>query len=293
MGLIDRISRRIKYFRYDLVVNRGDGKGWITVAEFTKFISYEDIEPDPGSVVRLYGVSTDKAQKDGIAKKLLWQEKVPSPDGAYDGESSEDGKGKKKEKSIEEKLMEKIVESADFSKLQPAELSVPFGKAGGSLSFKSPVLNPGNPGAGLIKLGDGSFYSMGEMPPLEFDGKLPSWLHPAAGTMIMQLIDKFGGMVKGAISGGISDATGIRLRDTGGGMPAGGGAGGQPPNMINELDSLLHEDINVEYVDDNKDVAKEDGDVSNIKVKDKSKSKSKKEVKANEERDEDIISSTT
>jgi hypothetical protein len=291
MGLFDRISRRIKYFRYDLVVNKGDGKGWVTVAEFTRFISYEDIEPDPGSVVRLYGVSVDKSQKEGVAKKLLWQEKVPSPDG-YEGEPSEDGKGKKKEKSIEEKLMEKIVESADFTKLQPAELSVPFGKAGGSLSFKSPVLNPGNPGAGMIKVGD-SYYSMGEMPALEFDGKLPSWMHPAAGTMIMQLLDKVGGFVKGAISGGISDATGIKVHDASGGVPAGDGRSGQPPDMVNELDRLLHEDVNVEYVEDNKDVIKEDSNDSNIKVKDKSKSKSKKEVKTDEERNEDIVSSVT
>lgn len=248
MGLFDKFRKK-KYFRYELQVN--DGSGWKKYGDFSEYLDYNDIEnPDPGSVLKLYGVYHDSSKKEGFGKRSLWdppEYEVPIPGGKK--EKSE------KEKPIEERLMEKIVEGADFTGLKPTKLSIPLGKAGGSLDFESPVIVPGDDGGGgYVVIGD-SKYPMGQIPPLEFEGKLPAWMHPAAGAMIMGMVDKFGDMLKSSIGGGISQATGIKAKEsTGEGLTKEGEAkepSEEPPDLVGDLDNLLAEG------EEEKDIEKE------------------------------------
>lgn len=231
MKLLDKLRKK-KYFRYDLFVNEGDG--WKKFGDYVKYLNYEDIEdPIPGAVLRLYGVYADTSRKEGFGRRALWTEKVESP--SHPGEKSADGT--KKEKPIEDRLMEKIIENADFSGLKPAKLSIPFGKTGGSLDFEAA----------------GGNY--GEIPPLEFEGKLPAWMHPAAGAMLTGLMDNFGGMVKSTLGGAISDATGIKAKGTSNNdVTKKEKIVEEPPDMVSDLDAIL---------DKGEDVKKE----SNIKKK--------------------------
>jgi len=236
MKFIDKIKRR-KYFRYDLFVNNGDG--WKQFGDgFKEYLGYKDIEnPDPGALLRFYGVYKDLAQKNGWGRDMLWEKIVPIPGG---GKSA--AGGGKKEKPIEERLMEKIMEGADFSGLKPSKMSLPFGKSGGTLDFESPVVVPGGgdgSGGGYVVI-DGNRYPMGEVPALEFEGKLPAWLHPAAGAMITSFMDRAGGFIRGAIGKGISDATGIKPKKTVAGQVAENVE--QPKDAVDELDELLSED---------------------------------------------------
>jgi len=237
MGLF---KRKPKYLRYELQVN--DGSGWKKYGDFAEYMEYEDIEnPDAGSILKFYGVFEDLSnKKDGVGKKSLWEHEVPVPGGKKEKAG--------KEKPVEERLMEKIVEGADFSGLKPTKLSIPLGKTGGSLDFESPVLVPGGGGGedGGYLVIDGNKYPTGNIPPLEFEGKLPAWMHPAAGAMIMSMFDKFGGMVSDAVGKGISKATGIKTKET----PAEGftkkeGKGEEPseepPDLVGDLDNLLAE----------------------------------------------------
>ncbi len=275
MGLFDRLRRKSKYFRYDLCVNEGDG--WKKFGEYGEYVPYDEIDdPTPGAVLRLYGVYEDKSSKEGFRRRALWTEKVPSPG----GESKE---GTKKEKPIDEKLMEKLVESADFSGLRPSKMSIPFGKTGGSLEFESPALSPGGDSKGFVKI-DGNIYPMGDMPPLEFEGKLPAWLHPAAGAMITGLIDRFGGMVKSSLSSAISDATGIRAKNSSSKVIAEKSEvleetkePQQPPNMVAEIDELL-ESSSASYNGVPPSKKKEEDTIESKKKQDGVKTKTKKKV---------------
>lgn len=254
MGMFDKLKRR-RYFRYDLFVN-SDGV-WKKFGDYKEFLDYKDIEnPDPGCILKLYGVFKDLSKKDGWARASLWEHAVPMPSGMVDS------KGGKKEKPIEERLMEKIMEGADFSGLKPSKLSLPFGKSGGSLDFEAPVSGSGDTG-GYIKMGD-TVYPMDGVPPLEFDGKLPAWLHPMAGTMIMGLIDRFGDMVKGAIGGAITETTGIKAKSS---TSAGTGTfdkgDGSDYDAVSELDDILDDNVHIGdegaeemVVDDKKNVGK-------------------------------------
>jgi hypothetical protein len=238
MNLISKLKMR-KYFRFDLDVN--DGSGWKKYGDYKEFLDYKDIEnPDPGCILKLYGVYKDLSRKEGYARKSLWEHSVPVPGGNV---ASANGKGSKKEKPIEERLMEKIMEGADFSGLKPAKLSLPFGKSGGTLDFEAPVTGSGDGGGAFIKIGDNR-YPMGDVPPLEFEGKLPSWLHPAAGAMIMGMVDRFGTMIKGAIGGAITETTGIKAKNS---IPAGNTVINtgvdEAPDAISELDDILNDDI--------------------------------------------------
>lgn len=237
MGIVGRIKRH-KYFRYDLFVNAGDK--WKQFGDgFKEYLDYKDIEnPDLGSILRFYGVYKDKTQKDGWARKLLWEKEVPIPGGG----KTATGKGGEKEKPIEERLMEKIIEGADFSNLKPNKMSVPLGKSGGSLEFESPVTVPGGDGSGggYVVI-DGNRYPMGDMSPLEFDGKLPAWLHPAAGAMITSLMDRAFSFFKGSVADGISQATGIKVKGSGD-KSADGKKIEEPPDALTQLDNLLEED---------------------------------------------------
>lgn len=238
MGIISRFKRR-KFFRYDLAVN--DGSGWKQFGDYKEFLAYKDIEnPDPGSVIRLYGVYKDSSQKEGWGREMVWEKEVPMPGGGGKVAAS------KKEKPVEERLMEKIVEGADFSGLKPTKLSIPLGKTGGSLDFESPVHIPVNgDGSGYMVI-DGNRYPTGNIPPLEFDGKLPAWMHPAAGAMIMGLVDKFSNVLKTSIGGAITQATGIKAKEQSEGStkkevnveePI-----EKPPDLVDGLDELLSED---------------------------------------------------
>lgn len=219
MGIFGRIMRH-KYFRYDLCVNVGDGWKWVGEG-FKKYLKYKDLEnPDPGSLLRFYGVYRDTTQKDGWGRDMLWEKVVPVPGGA--GKKA-DGTGTKKEKSIEDRLMEKVVENADFSHLQPSKLSVPFGKSGASLELQA--------------LPGGSDNPYGEIPPISFDGTLPAWLHPAAGALIINLMEKGGDFLRKNISGAISDSTGIKVKDTGNKKDT-----EQPTDSVDQLDKLLAKD---------------------------------------------------
>ena len=268
MSLFDKLKRR-KYFRYDLFVD--DGSGWKLFGDYKDFLAYEDIEnPDSGCVLQLYGVYKDMSRKEGFARKSLWQHLAPTPGG---GASTAGAKGGKKEKPIEERLMEKIVENADFSGLKPAKLSLPFGKSGGTLDFEAPGGgSPGDGGGGYIKMGD-NVYPMGEVPPLEFEGKLPSWLHPAAGAMIMSMFDRFGGMIKSAIGGAITETTGIKAKK---GAPASNTVAnvdaGEAPDAVSELDELLAEDADMSTVKDDKVAVNKKGSTGKGKGKGKGKS---------------------
>ena len=237
MRLFDKIKRK-KFFKYELFVNSGEG--WKRFGEYKDFLDYDDIEsPDPGSVLKFYGVKKDLSSKEGFAKESLWEHEVPIPGGKKE-------KGGK-EKPIEERLMEKIVEGADFTGLKPTKLSIPLGKTGGSLDFESPVLIPSGEDGGGYLVVDGNRYPTGQIPPLEFEGKLPAWMHPAAGAMIMGLVDKFGGMLKTSIGGAITQATGIKTKE----QPASEGLtkkegevkepSEEPPDLVGDLDNLLAE----------------------------------------------------
>ncbi len=212
MSIMGKLKRR-KYFRYELVVN--DGGGWKKFGEYKEYLTYNDIEnPDAGSLLKLYGVFNDKSSKDGISRESLWEHEVPMPGGGRKAD------GEKKEKPLEDRLMEKIVEHADFSHLQPSKLSMPFGKTGGSLELQA--------------LPGGGSNPYGEIPPISFEGALPAWLHPAAGALIVNLMEKGGKFLRENISGAISDATGIKAKDKGSRKTT-----EEPPDAVNELDKLL------------------------------------------------------
>lgn len=194
MGIIGRIKRR-KYFSYTLDVNTGDG--WKKFGDYKVFLGYKDLdEPDPGSLLRLYGNYKDLSRKEGFGREVVWEKLVPMPGGAGRKAVA------KKEQSIEDRLMEKVVEHADFTHLQPSKLSIPFGKAGASLELQATPGGGNNP--------------YGEIPPISFEGNLPAWLHPAAGALIVNLMEKGGDFLRKNISGAITDATGIKeKKDTG------------------------------------------------------------------------------
>jgi hypothetical protein len=218
MGIFDRFTKKKKYFRYDLFVNEGDG--WKLFGDYVEYLDYMDIEnPTPGAILKLYGVYADKSRKEGFARTSIWEKEVPIPGG-----KTAKGEAAKKEKPIEEQFLQKIIESVDFSKMQPSKLSVPFGKTGGSLEFEAPSTG------------------YGEIPPLEFEGKLPAWMHPAAGTLIENLLDRFSGIIKGSIGGAISEATGIKARpESSKSEVAKEVATEKAPDMVSELDSILEE----------------------------------------------------
>lgn len=247
MKLFDKIKYH-KYFRYDLFVNGGDG--WKLFGDFKEYLDYEDIEnPDTGSILRFYGVFKDLSQKDGWARKMLWQEAVPVPGG---GKSAVGGS--KKEKPIEERLMEKIIEGADFSGLKPHKMSVPLGKSGASVDFEAPVNVPvGDGSSSGYVIVDGNRYPMGDMPPLEFEGKLPAWLHPGAAAMITAFMDRAGGFIKGAIGSAITETTGIKAKSPPAGQIAQNAESiEKPKDVVDELDALLDEDTKI--VDDKVDI---------------------------------------
>lgn len=236
MKFIDKIKRR-KFFRYDLFVNGGDG--WKNFGDFKDYLDYKDIEnPDTGSILRFYGVFKDLSQKDGWAREMLWEKEVPIPGG---GKSAVGGT--KKEKPIEERLMEKIIEGADFSGLKPHKMSVPLGKSGASVDFEAPVNVPiGDGGSGGYVVIDGNRYPMGDVPPLEFEGKLPAWLHPAAGAMITSFMDRAGGFIKGAIGSAITETTGIKAKNPPASQIAQNAESiEKPKDAVDELDALLDE----------------------------------------------------
>lgn len=214
-GIIGRIKRR-KYFRYDLFVNTGGD--WKQFGDsLKKFIKYKNLEhPEPGSLLRLYGVYNDSSEKDGWGRDLVWEKLVPMPGGT--GKKAD---GTKKELSIEDRLMNKVVEHADFTKLQPSKLSIPFGKSGSCLELQA------TPSGG----------DYGEIPAISFDGNLPAWLHPAAGALIINLMEKGGDFLRKNISGAISDATGIKTKETGNKKDI-----EQPTDSVDQLDKLLAKD---------------------------------------------------
>ena len=263
MKFIDKIRRR-RFFRYDLFVNGGDG--WKKFGDFKEYLAYKDIEnPDTGSVLRFYGVFKDLSQKDGWSREMLWEKEVPTPGG---GKSASAGGGTK-EKPIEERLMEKIIEGADFSNLKPHKMSVPLGKSGGSLEFESPVNVPVGDGSGYMVI-DGNRYPMGDMPALEFEGKLPAWLHPAAGAMITSFMDRAGGFIKGAIGSAITETTGIKAKNPPAGQIAEKAESiEKPTDAVDELDALLEKDEKNRLGKDEKNRSGKDEKNSSDKTKKK------------------------
>lgn len=275
MGILGRIKRH-KFFRYDLFMNTGDA--WKQFGEGLKeYLDYKDIEnPDPGAILRLYGVYNDKAQKDGWGREMLWEKAVPMPGG---GKAA----GSKKEKPIEERLMEKLLDGADFSGLRPNKMSIPLGKSGGSLEFESPVTIPAGDGNGKgYMVIDGNRYPIGDMGALEFEGKLPAWLHPAAGALITGLMDRAAGFFKSSVGDAITETTGIRVKNKSGNDNTTGQKIEEPPDAVAQLDSLLLEpDDNHVYshksdMDKNKNKKKDDAEPED---KDKNKNKKKEDEK--------------
>ena len=265
MGIFDKLKRR-KYFRYDLFIN-SDGV-WKKFGDFKEFLDYKDIEnPDPGCLLKFYGVSKDLSRKEGWARKSLWEHEVPMPSGMV-----ATSKGGKKETPIEERLMEKLIENADFSSLKPAKLSLPFGKSGGSLDFEAPIDGSVDSGSGgYVKMGD-SLYPMGDLPPLEFEGKLPSWMHPAAGAMIMGIVDRLGSMVKGAIGGAITETTGIKAKSsTGVGNDTFGKGADSHYDAVSELDDILDDNVHIGNEDVKEMVVDDEKNVGKVKSKNKGK----------------------
>jgi hypothetical protein len=234
MGILFNRQKKKKFFRYDLFVN--EGEGWKLFGDYVEYLKYEDIEnPTPGAIIKLYGVYADKSKKEGFGRESVWEHEVPTPGGKAKGEAA------KKEKPIEERFLEKIIESVDFTKMQPSKLSVPFGKTGGNLEFSAPTTG------------------YGEMPPLEFEGKLPAWLHPAAAQVIEGFFDKFSGIAKTAISGAISEATGIKAKQPGSEKTVEKeGAVEKAPDMVSELDSILEEEVEPEIKNNKKEKKKEE-----------------------------------
>lgn len=233
MGLFDRLKKKKKFFRYDLFVNEGDG--WKLFGDYAEYLDYDDIEnPTPGAIIKLYGVYVDKSKKEGFGRTSVWEKEVPIPGG-----KAAKGEAVKKEKPIEDRFLEKIIESVDFSKMQPSKLSVPFGKTGGTLEFSAPTTG------------------YGDMPPLEFEGKLPAWLHPAAAQVIDNFIDKFSGIAKTAIGGAISEATGIKAKQPGSESTVEKeGVAEKAPDMVSELDNILEEEVEPETKDNKKEKKK-------------------------------------
>jgi hypothetical protein len=123
-------------------------------------------------------------------------------------------------------------------------------------------------------MGDNT-YSLDGMPPLEFDGKLPAFLHPMAGTMIMGLIDRFGNMIKSAIGGAITETTGIKTKSnisTGAGDVANADVS-KAPDVVSELDDILNEDIIVDAREEEESIVDKKDSVGKGKNKGKEKSK--------------------
>ena len=173
---------------------------WVSIADskHNEFLnagfSPDDMEdPDPGTY-RYYA-----EYKDGT-KHAVWTYTVPG--------SVEEAEGKKKKKSLNEVLTEKIIEQVDFTGLQPSKMTIPFGNM--SMEFTNPNANTGG-GEGYIVV-DGNRYPVGSVPPLEYDGKLPIWMHPAAIGMISGLVDKVGKMINESVVGGVKKALGIKER---------------------------------------------------------------------------------
>jgi len=132
--------------------------------------------------------------------KVLWNETV----GGYVPTPAD--KRKSKKESPVDKILGKIADQADFSNLQLQELVLP--SDGFNLKFINPnVPQSGSEGGYMIV--DGQQIPVGQLPPLEFEGKLPVWMHPAVTATISSLVDKVTKQVTGAFGNAIRNSIGV------------------------------------------------------------------------------------
>jgi len=170
---------------------------WKTVQEFESgqhkaSLDEITVNPPPG----LYKFI---AHHKDDSMKVLWNETV----GGYVPTPA--AKKSKKESPVD-KILGKIADQADFSNLQLQELVLP------SDGFNLKFVNPNVPQAGTeggYMIVDGQQIPVGQLPPLEFEGKLPVWMHPAVTATIGGLVDKVAKQVTGAFGSAIRNSIGV------------------------------------------------------------------------------------
>jgi len=188
-------KRVVKYY-LNYLGETTNGK-WKTIQEFNSGQHKESLDeitvnPPPG----LYKFI---AHYEDDTMKVLWNETVggyvPAPAGR-----------KSKKESPVDKILAKIADQADFSNLQLRELVLP------SDGFNLKFVNPNIPQAGSeggYMIVDGQQIPVGQLPPLEFEGKLPVWMHPAVTATISSLVDKVTKQVTGAFGNAIRNSIGV------------------------------------------------------------------------------------
>lgn len=190
---IKRAFKRVDHYALKVVTPETEGK-WVTIMDDSKpetkqqleagfgQDTFKGIEPgdlterEPG-VYALYAVYKDGSQRQ------VWRDKVPAPDGMVKPKEEKKEK-KEKDEDWQVALGKKLVEQADFSKLQPSSLKLPMGNM--EMEFSNPD----------VARGGGEEYGEDGLPPLQFDGKLPMMMHPGVAPIIDRYIDKAGGIIE-------------------------------------------------------------------------------------------------
>lgn len=190
----DKNGKKVVKYYLNYLGESTNGK-WKTVQELTEPVGKLDdltINPPPG----LYKFI---AQYEDETMKVLWNETVggyvPTP-----------ATKKPRKESPVDKILGKIADQADFSNLQLQELVLP------SDGFNLKFINPNVPQAGTeggYMIVDGQQIPVGQLPPLEFEGKLPVWMHPAVTATIGGLVDKVAKQVTGAFGSAIRNSIGV------------------------------------------------------------------------------------
>lgn len=165
---------------------------WREVAEVpkerAKHLTPEDLEGvEAGYTYRFVKVSSFLGR---VRKKVIWSYKVPpSPKRGRESEEELDVN------KVIVTLLQKVAENADFSGLKIQELTLPS-VAGLQIKFGTGM--PTN--KTVVKVGDSQFVMDG-IGSLEFDGKLPWWLHPVAQTFVAQSVANALSVVKDILLG--------------------------------------------------------------------------------------------
>lgn len=203
MSIFDRFKKKKgkgkTVTKYNLLYLGDSTSGkWKVIKEFKADDNKESLDeisaaPPPG----LYRYTAE--YPDEIVK-VLWKENI----GGYQGYSG--GKRTKKETPVEV-MLGKIAEQVDFSTMQLSKLNLPSDNF--NLEFVNPSIPQGNMGEGGYMVVDGQQIPVGQMPPIEFEGKLPIWMHPAITATVSSMIDKFSKQIGSAASGAFRNAIGI------------------------------------------------------------------------------------
>lgn len=197
--------------KYILEGKRTNSSNWQKLMEFDYQIEptmLSDLEP--GWTIRLIKIVPRLFRKP--KSEIVWTYKVPRDTTTHTKKKDEDPI-----QNAVITLMTKIAESADFSGLKVNQLELP--QLGGiKLSFSS----GDNRRGAIVRVGDSEFpIDEQSLGGLEFEGKLPWWMHPVATAMISN-------MVKGVVSDVITAIT--------------QGSPSSAKEVINKFDSVLKEE---------------------------------------------------